>query len=150
MRIEGECVKMAKKTAAVAKVMVEGKVDALAYVKANGYPEVGMVADEKSLQKFYKQLDTAQVEEWVALEGLTFKPCPEQPAIHRMRACMAVLRLHFPVEVKAKKESPYKKYTTEDLVQMALDNSVAFEPSDDDRIMRMRAIMALRANKVIA
>ena len=140
---------MAKKTTAV-KVMVEGKVDAQAYVKANGYPEVGSVADEKSLQKFYKQLDTAQVEEWVALEGLTFKPCEEQPAIHRMRACMAILRKHFPVEVKAKKESPYKKYTTEDLVQMALDNSVAFEPAEDERILRMRAIMALRANKVIS
>ena len=138
---------MAKKTAVATKV-ITGKVDAQAIIKT-GYPEVGQFADEKSLQKFYKQLDTAQVEEWVTLEGLTFKACPEQPAIHRMRACMAILRSHFPVEVKAKKESPYKKYSTEDLVQLALDNSVAFEPAEDERILRMRAIMALRANKII-
>ena len=75
--------------------------------------------------------------------------CPEQPAIHRMRVCMSILYLHFPKEVAPKKESPYKQYTTEDLVQMALDNEVAFEPSSDERILRMRAIMALRANKVI-
>ncbi len=140
---------MAKKTAAVAKVIINGKVDAQAYIKEHGYPEVGQFADEKSLQKFYKQMETAQVEDWATLEGLTFKACPEQPAIHRMRACMVILRNHFPVEVKAKKESPYKKYSTEDLVQMALDNSVAFEPADDERILRMRAIMALRANKII-
>ena len=66
-----------------------------------------------------------------------------------MRACMAVLRLHFPVEVKAKKVSPYAKYSTEELVQMAMDKEILFETCDDDRILRMRAIMALRANNAI-
>ena len=130
--------------------IINDKVDVAGYIKANGgYPEVGQFADEKSLQKFYRQMSTEDVEKWVELEGLTFKACPEQAPIHRMRACMAILRLHFPKEDKAKKESPYKQYTTEQLVQMALDNEVAFEASDDDRILRMRAIMALRANKVI-
>ena len=114
------------------------------------YPEVGEFADTKSLQKFYKQLDIASIETWVELEGLTFKACPEQPSIHRMRACMAILYLHFPKETKPKQESPYKKYSTEQLVEMAIEHEVAFEPSEDDRIMRMRAIMALRANKVIS
>jgi len=62
---------------------------------------------------------------------------------------MTILRAHFPVEHKAKAESPYKKYTTEDLVQLAVDHDVVFETCDDERILRMRAIMALRASKVI-
>jgi hypothetical protein len=140
---------MAKKINTVKGVTIQGKVDAVAYVKANGYPEVGQFADEKSLQKFYKQLSQEQLDAWVELEGLTYKPCTEQPAIHWMRACMAILRTHFPVEHKAKKESPYKQYTTEALVAMAVEHDVAFEVCEDDRILRMRAIMALRANKVI-
>ena len=128
---------------------IEGKVDAAKWVQENGYPEVGTFADEKALKKFYKQLTIEEVEYWATLEGLTFKACPEQPAIHRMRACMAILYKHFPKETAPKKESPYKSYTTESLVQMALDNEVAFEACEDERILRMRAIMALRANKVL-
>ena len=140
---------MAKKTTMVKGATIEGKVDAVAYIAANGYPEVGQFADEKSLQKFYKQLEQDAIDKWVQLEGLSYKACPEQAPIHRMRACMAILRLHFPVEVKAKKVSPYAKYSTEELVQMAMDKEILFETCDDDRILRMRAIMALRANNAI-
>lgn len=137
---------MGKQTSKV----IAGKVNAVEWIKANnGYPEVGQFADEKSLQKFYKQLDQAQIDDWCALENLTFKACPEQPPIHRMRACMAILYSHFPKVSTPKAESPYKKYSTEDLVQMAIDNELAFEVCDDERILRMRAIMTLRANKVI-
>ena len=128
---------------------INGKVDAAAYIKAHGLPEVGAFADEASMKKFYKQLDMATLHGWLDLEGLTYKPCADSEAIDRMRACMALLGQHFPKEVKAKVESPYKAYTTDQLVQMAIDNEVAFEVSDDDRINRMRAIMALRANKII-
>jgi hypothetical protein len=138
---------MAKK---VNSVMISGKVDACGYVKANGFPEVGVFADDKSIKKFYKQLSQEQLDEWIKLEGLTYKADPEQPAIHRMRACMAILYLHFPKQTQPKKESPYKQYTTEALVAMAIENEVAFEPCEDDKILRMRAIMALRANKVIS
>jgi len=139
----------AKKTVTTKGAIITGKVDANAVIKASGYPEVGQFADEKSLQKFYKQLTQEQINGWVELEGLEYKPCPDQPAINRMRACMTILRAHFPVEHKAKAESPYKKYTTEDLVQLAVDHDVVFETCDDERILRMRAIMALRASKVI-
>ena len=128
---------------------IQGKVNAVEHIKAHGYPEVGQFADEKSLQKFYKQLSQEQLDEWVALEGLEYKACPEQPSIHRMRAAMAILYKHFPRETAPKKESPYKQYSTEQLVQLALDHEIAFETCDDERILRMRAIMALRANKVI-
>lgn len=130
-------------------IVISGKVNAIDFVKKNGYPEVGQFATEKDLQKFYKQLSQAQLDEWCKLEGLEYKPCPEQEAIHRMRAAMAILYKHFPREVAPKKESKYKQYSTEDLVQMALDHSVAFEPCEDARILRMRAIQALRANNVI-
>jgi len=137
-------------TKATVKGIISGKVDAVKWMKDNGgYPEVGTVEDKKSLQKFYKQLDITALEGWVKLEGLTIKPCPEQPAIHRMRLAMAILYLHFPKEVAPKKESPYKQYTTEDLVQLAIDKDVPFEVCEDERILRMRAIMALRASKVI-
>lgn len=141
---------MAKKTESLKKGIISGKVDAKAIVAANGFPEVGGFEDEKSLQKFYKQLDTEQLESWCELEGVTFKACLEQPPIHRMRAAMAILYHHFPKESAPKKESPYKAYTTEQLVQLALENDVVFEACEDDRILRMRAIMALRAHKVIS
>lgn len=142
---------MAKKTTAQGKgTGITGKVDAQAYIKDHGYPEVGQFADEKSVQKFYKQLTQEQLDAWCELEGLTYKACEDQPAIHRMRAAMAILYKHFPKEVSPKKESPYKAYTTEQLVQLALENDVVFETCEDDRILRMRAIMALRAHKLLA
>lgn len=128
---------MAKKNSKVQEVVV------------NQYPEKGFFADEKALKKYVKGLTDDQILEWVELEGLTVKDYNSAP-INRMRRIMAIKELHFPTErVSTKKESPYKKYSTEELVQMAIDNSVLFEPCDDERILRMRAIMALRANKVI-
>lgn len=114
------------------------------------YPEKGAFADEKALKTYVKALSDEQVADWVALEGLEVKDYGSAP-INRMRQIMAIKELHFPSEKKpsSKKESPYKKYETEQLVQMAIDNNVIFEPCDDQRILRMRAIMALRAHKVI-
>ena len=134
----------------VAKGKISGKVDAQAVV-AKAYPEVGTFADEKSLQKFYKQLDIEQLEDWASLEGLEYKACPDSEPIHRMRVCMAILYKHFPkVPAKAKSKSKYADYTLEQLISLAIDNDVAVETTDDDRIMRMRVIMSLRAAKVIA
>jgi hypothetical protein len=130
-------------------VVLTGKVDATKYVAEKGYPEVGQFADTKSLQKFYKQLDTKSLEDWAALEGLTYKACPDSEPIHRMRVAMAILYKHFPKESSSKPESPYKQYTLEQLVAMAVEHEVPVEPTDDDRILRMRTIMALRAAKVI-
>lgn len=113
------------------------------------YPEKGTVADEKALKKAIKALTDEQLAEWATLEGLTWKP-NDHAAINRMRIAMAIKELHFPTEKVSKaKKSPYAVYETEQLVQMALDNEVLFEPTDDQRILRMRAIMALRAHKVI-
>ena len=133
----------------MAKKQLNKKVDAVAYVEANGYPEVGMFKDKKDLQKFYKQLDTATLEDWASIEGLEYKPCENSEPIHRMRVAMAILYLHFPKQSSTKKESPYKQYSTEQLIEMAIDNSVEVEPTEDMRIMRMRTIMALRDAKVI-
>ncbi|MMZ43569.1 hypothetical protein D1872_51260 [compost metagenome] len=114
------------------------------------YPEKGTFADVKELQKYIKPLTDEQIAEWVGLEGLEVKDYGSAP-INRMRQIMAIKELHFPSEKKpsAKKESPYKKYSTEQLVEMAIDNNALFEPTEDTRILRMRAIMALRAAKVI-
>lgn len=111
-----------------------------------GYPEVGQFTEKKALQKFYKQLPTEVVEDWADLESLDYKPS-DDPQIHRMRVCMAILYLHFPkAPSKSKPKSKYSEYTTEQLVQMAIDNEVAFEVCDSQPILRMRAIMALRAS----
>ena len=126
-----------------------GKVDAVEFVAKNGYPKVGTFAEKKELQKFCKKLDTATLEDWATKEGATFTPCADNEAIHRMRVAMAILYLHFPKETKSKPESPYKQYTTEQLVDMALEHDVAVETTDDMRILRMRLIMGLRANKVL-
>lgn len=129
---------------------ITNKTNAVEYIKGNGIPKVGSFEDKKALQKFYKQLPTETLEEWAKQENVTFNPCTDNEAIHRMRVAMAILYLHFPKETKEKKESPYKKYTTEQLVEMALEHDVAIEETDDMRILRMRLIMGLRANKVIS
>lgn len=114
-------------------------------VKDNGYPEVGNFSDKKDLQSFYKHLTIKQLQDWVGIEGLEVKPTDSE-AIYRMRLAMAILYLHFPKAPTAKKKSKYADYTTESLVQMAIDESVPVEVCDDDRILRMRTIMALRAH----
>jgi hypothetical protein len=129
---------------------ISGKVNAVDYISENGYPEVGTFTDAKVLQKFYKQLDTAVLEDWASLEGLEYKPCADSEPIHRMRVAMAILYKHFPKAPSAnKKKSKYGEYTTECLVQMALDNNVPVEVTSNDQIMRMRVIMALRAHGVL-
>jgi hypothetical protein len=140
---------MSKKKVVPPVALIQGKVDAAAYITANGYPEVGAFLDQKSLQKFYKQLETPTLEDWAKIEGLEYKTCTDSEPIHRMRVCMAILYKHYPKEGSAKKDSPYKKYSLEDLVNLAIEHSVAIEDTDDERILRMRLIMALRANKVI-
>lgn len=114
-------------------------------VVEKGYPEVGHFGDDKrALQNFYRHLSNEQLEEWVELEGLEITPTDSEP-IYRMRLAMAILYLHYPKAPSKKKQSKYAKYSLEDLVQMAVDKDVPVEPTEDDRIMRMRTIMALRA-----
>lgn len=133
---------MAKKTQ-VNKAFVEAYL-----AENNGYPEIGYFTEKKDLQKFYKHLTDEQLAEWLEVEGLEYTPSDSEP-INRMRMAMAILYLHFPKAPAKKKKSKYADYSLEDLVNLALENSVAYEPCDDDKIHRMRAIMALRASKVI-
>lgn len=114
------------------------------YVVEHGYPEVGTFEDKKDLQRFYKHVSTEQLLDWVGIEGLEVAAVDSEP-IYRMRLCMAILYLHYPKAPSAKKKSKYADYTLEDLVSMAIDKDVVFETTDDERILRMRAIMALRA-----
>lgn len=107
------------------------------------FPEVGTYTEKKALQKFYKGLTDAQLAEWVELEGLEYTPNDSQP-INRMRMAMAILYLHFPKATAPKKKSKYADFSLEDLLNLALEKDVIFESTDDERILRMRAIMALR------
>ena len=118
------------------------------FITENGYPELGHFTEQKDLQKFYKHLTDEQLLEWVELEGLEFKPADSAP-INRMRMAMAVLYKHFPKKEAAKKKSKYADYSDEQLMQMLLDNDVPCEVTEDERIMRMRAIMALRAHNIL-
>lgn len=126
-----------------------GKVDACAYVAENGYPEATAFTEQKELQKFYKKLPTDILEDWSSKLGAEYKPCEDNESIHRMRVAMSILYTLFPKESKGKAKSKYAKYTLEDLVNLAVENDVAVEITDDERILRMRLIMGLRANKVI-
>lgn len=111
-----------------------------------GHPAVWET--DKVLKKYYKQLDIEDIVEWGTKLGTTFKAC-DDPAIFRMRACMAILYHFFPKETKPKKKSKYADYTLEQLVEMAATNNVPVEPTDDERILRMRVIMMLRAHGII-
>jgi hypothetical protein len=116
------------------------------------YPEVGSFKDEKYLKRFYKQLDDSQLDEWIGLEGLTYKSC-EHESINRMRKCMAILELHFPKKPKTntKSKSKYSQYSTEELVAMANKHGLPVKDSKgSDQILRMYTIMELRKAGLIS
>lgn len=132
----------------MAKKVVINKEFVEKFVAENGFPEVGHFTEQKDLQKFYKFLSDEQLAEWISLEGLTFT-ANEAPAINRMRMAMAILYKHFPKAPSTAKKAKYADYTMENLMELAVANDVVFEICDDEKILRMRAIMALRASKVI-
>ena len=117
------------------------------------YPEVGYFEDEKAIKKYIKKLSNDELQEWCELEGATWKP-NDHESINRMRMAMAIKAVHFPElavsKGKSKKKSKYGDYTTEQLVEMAMDNDVAVPDDKGDlRICRMYTIMALRKAGVI-
>lgn len=112
----------------------------------HGHPAVW--ESDKALKKYYKALDIEEIVEWSTALGETFK-ATDDPMIFRMRACMSVLYHFFPKQTKPKQKSKYADYTLEDLVSLAATNNVPVEPCEDERILRMRCIMMLRAHKVI-
>lgn len=110
------------------------------------FPEKGTFKEEKELKKFYKKLSDAHLDEWLELEGLSYKPCDNE-GINRMRKCMAIKEYHFPSENKGSKKSKskYANITTEMLVDMCAENDIQLKDSKGDmRILRMYAIMELR------
>ncbi len=116
-------------------------------IEETEYPEVGDFADEKAMKKYIKKLSDQSLQEWCILEGAQWKP-NDHESINRMRMAMAIKAIHFPdtAPKKSKKsKSKYADYTTEQLVQMALDADVEV-PDDkgDMRICRMYTIMALK------
>lgn len=117
------------------------------------YPEVGAFKDVKAMKKFYKPLSDAQIQEWCELEGVTWTP-NDHESINRMRMIMALKAKHFPDTApkgSSKAKSKYSDYTTEQLVQMALDNDIEVTGDNGDmRILRMKTIMALRNAGIIA
>jgi hypothetical protein len=111
------------------------------------YPEVGEFDTEKAMKKYIKGLSDSQLLGWCELEGAEFK-ASEHEAINRMRMAMAIKAIHFPntkPKASKKSKSKYAKWTTEELVAMALENDVEV-PDDkgDMRICRMYTIMALK------
>lgn len=120
------------------------------YIQETGFPEVGTYDDPAMLKKFYKHCDAEQLAEWLALEGLSENVKPtDSEQIYRMRQCMEILYLHFPkTPAKKKKQSPYAVYTLDNLLELCLEADVELEMCDDERILRMRAIMALKPTGV--
>lgn len=115
------------------------------------YPEVGAYKEEgiDALKKFISRLSTEQLVEWAEVEG-TLDSVKEidNPSIYRMRVAMSLTGLHFPKasgSSKPKSKSKYAKYTTEELMEMAIDNDVEVKDGKGDmRIQRMYTVMALR------
>ena len=90
--------------------------------------------------------------EWADLEGiLSDIKVTDHEAIWRMRVAMAIVELHFPKEkTGGKSKSKYAAYTTEQLVQMTMDNDLEVKDAKGDlRILRMYCIMALRDAKLL-
>lgn len=114
------------------------------------FPEVGYFKTKDELKEFYKPLQDSHLDQWIELEGLTWKECGN-PGIDRMRRCMAITNLHFPSQSKAKKsKSKYAQYSTERLVEMCLENDVELADAKGNlKILRMYAIVALRKEGII-
>ena len=116
------------------------------------YPEKGTYKEKKPLQKFIKKLSIDELMEWADLEGiLSDIKVTDHEAIWRMRVAMAIVELHFPKEkTGGKSKSKYAAYTTEQLVQMTMDNDLEVKDAKGDlRILRMYCIMALRDAKLL-
>jgi hypothetical protein len=116
------------------------------------YPEIGDFKEEKAMKKFIKGLSDQSLYEWCILEGAEWK-ASDHESINRMRMAMAIKAKHFPGttgKATKKSKSKYASYSTEDLVQMALDADIEV-PDDkgDNRILRMYTIMALRKAGII-
>lgn len=112
------------------------------------YPVVGKV-DLKGLKKICKAMTDEEIAVWVETAKLTVKDYGS-PAINRMRQIMAIKGIYFPETVATPKaKSKYADLSLEALVAMASDASVPVEVTDNERILRMRVIMALRAHKLI-
>lgn len=110
------------------------------------YPEKGTKTVEE-LKALYKRLTDKHLDDWLELEGLTYTPS-DNPGINRMRKCMAITNFHHPKANGGsgkKSKSKYAQYTTEDLVQLCMDNNVEVKDSQGDmRILRMYCIISLR------
>lgn len=119
------------------------------------YPERGSYGEDgvDELKKFISRLSNEQLQEWVDIEGLQEKVKEnDNPAIYRMRLAMAIREAHYPKSStsKPKSKSKYGHYTTEQLLEMALDNDVEVKDAKgDNRILRMYTIVALRNAGVI-
>lgn len=117
------------------------------------FPEVGDFEDVNSMKKYIKGLTTEQLQAWCELEGAEWV-ANEHPSINRMRMAVAIKSVHFPETAPkkgTKKKSKYAEYTTEELVQMALDNDVHVrDDKGNERILRMYTIVALREAGLIS
>lgn len=117
------------------------------------FPEVGDFEDVNSMKKYIKGLTTEQLQAWCELEGAEWV-VNEHPSINRMRMAVAIKSVHFPETAPkkgTKKKSKYAEYTTEELVQMALDNDVHVrDDKGNERILRMYTIVALREAGLIS
>lgn len=114
------------------------------------FPEVGHFADKDALKDYYKRLQDSHLDQWIELEGLTWKESGNA-GIDRMRRCMAITNMHFPSQSKSKKsKSKYADYTTEQLLEMCLENGVEIaDGKGNPKILRMYCIMALRKAGII-
>jgi hypothetical protein len=112
------------------------------------YPEVGHFETDKAMKKYIKGLSDNELKEWCELEGAVYNANDHQ-SINRMRMAMAIKGIHFPDTVakggSTKKKAKYADFSTEDLVQMAIDNDIEVRDDKGDlRILRMYTIMALK------
>ncbi|AGR47114.1 hypothetical protein SHANETTE_5 [Bacillus phage Shanette] len=114
------------------------------------YPEVGHFESIDDIKKFYKRLSMEQISEWADIEGLEWKH-NDNPGINRMRACMAISNHHFPKKSGSKKKAKYGHLTTEELLEMAIDNDIEVrDGKGNENILRMYTIMALKQAGILA
>lgn len=106
-----------------------------------------------AIKKFISRLSTDQLIEWAELEGVLDNAKPNDNAsIYRMRVAVAVREKFFPSQRSSspKKKSKYADYSTEQLLEMALENDIEVKDAKgDQRILRMYLIMALRNAEVL-
>jgi len=112
-----------------------------AQIPTGEYPELGDFLTRKELKDFCKPLINEQLEYWVKLEGLEFRPSSNH-SITRMKLVSLLIKHHFPeYSIRNLKKCSTKVLIDKVKLKMLWDEDLVTLP---DPLLRMKLIVLLK------